>query len=193
MFKPYDFSKIESRKCYKRKIKKNLTRKNCKAIDKNSHYKFGINQSLKDVAKLNIPLLPKKSSKQIVLGNLKYMLPYMVLREHFLNFRVNPKEWTLDSNLNFIECLAKQYLDVETIRLVTTPADLLTNEKKYRVTTEEICLLRKYGFKFYKYNSNEFNNIYFISKKPLTNCKYVNTSNGTFECDGESKNDLIYI
>jgi hypothetical protein len=193
MFKTYKFSKILTRKCYKRKTDKNLTRKNCELIDKQSHYKFGLKQSLKDVAKLNIPLLPKKNSKQIVLGTLKYMLPYIVLRDHFLNFRVNPKEWTLDSNLNFIECLAKQYLDVETIRLVTTPADLLTVENKYRVTAEEICLLEKYGFKFYKYNSKEFNNIYFVSKKPLLNCKHVDSSKGTFQCDGESARDFIYL
>jgi|AACY02.6.fsa_nt_gi hypothetical protein len=192
MFKPYEFKHILTRKCHKRKGKA-LTRKNCEKIDKESHYMTGINKSLKDVAKLNIPLLPKKSSKQLVLGTLKYLLPYIVLRKHFLNFRVDPKKWTLDSNLDFIECLAKKYLDVETIRLITTPSDLITSNNTYRVTAEEICLLRKYGFKFYKYNSKEFDNIYFVSKIPLLNCKKVDTSNGDFRCDGETSKDFLYF
>jgi len=121
-------------------------------------------------AKLNVPLIPKK--KQIVLGTTKYLLPYIILNKYFITFAAAPKDWTLKLNYNLIECICDKYFGTNTIRIITTPKDLVNVENNYRITGHELCLIKyKYNYNFYKLESNKFDNIYFCSDKLPKDCK----------------------
>jgi hypothetical protein len=143
-------------------------------------------------ALLNVPLLPKKNSGQIVLGNTKYLLPYAVLHDYFNMFAIPPGEWTKERNFLLLECIALKYIDTPIIRLITTPKDLVDEKNTYRITAYEICILKTYGYSFYKLNSNEFSNVYFCSKIPLKYCELIDTSEGKFKCKTETLEELYF-
>jgi hypothetical protein len=116
------------------------------------------------IAKLNIPLLPKK--KQVVIGTTKFLLPYFHLKDKFTIFAVDPKKWTIDDNNNAIHTIG--LLNEPIIRLVTTPDSLFDNNNKLRITSIELCILFNiYNYEIYEYINNEeyFGNIYFLIKK----------------------------
>lgn len=144
-------------------------------------------------AKLNIPLLPRMGTKQVVLGTTKYLLPYGILSDYFITFAIKPELWTLEKNISLIECLAIKFIDNNIIRIVTTPSDLVDEKNNYRITATEICILKNYNYFFYKYDSEEFNNIYFCSRKPLKNCVPVDSSEGAFRCNGEELGTYLYF
>lgn len=159
----------------------------------NSKWHTGKRIAIEYAAKLNVPLLPKQGTTQIVLGTTKYLLPYTLLPKYFKLFVVNPHLWSLESNLNMIECIGKQFIHADIIRFVTTPEDLIDKANHYRITAEEICIFKKYNYKFYKYNSKEFNNIYFCSKTPLVGCHLVTTTTGSFKCKGQQLGNYLYF
>jgi hypothetical protein len=150
------------------------------------------NYAMRYSASLSIPLLPKAGSGQIVIGNTEYLLPYAVLREHFNIFAIPPQEWTLDKNILLLECIALKHIDSPIIRIMTTPTELLDKEGIYRITATEICVLKQYGFHFYKYISDKFKNIYFCSKTILENCRPVESDDGVFMCDGKELGELYF-
>ena len=135
-------------------------------------------------AKLNIPLFPNDGSKQIVLGTTKYLLPYTIFPSRFNMFAIKPENWTEERNLKLIQCIADRHIENNIIRLVTTPSNLIDEKHTYRITAKEICILRKNNYNFYKYDSEEFTNVYFCSKEPLGNCTIVDVdpSKGVFRC-----------
>lgn len=189
LFSRTDFKTISTKKCVSLN-KKNITRKVCSSMERKFH--TGKRVALEFVAKLNVPLLPKKGSNQIVLGTTKYLLPYVILPQYFKMFYIKPEQWSLEKNMSLIECIARQYIEHSIIRFVTTPEDLIDKKNNYRITAEEICLLKKYKYNFYKYNSKEYNNIYFCSKNPLVKCTIVHTVDGAFRCGG-SVNKYLYF
>jgi len=191
IFRPVQFRKIRPTRCAVSKRTVNLTRKKCKSIDSRSH--TGKQFALSYAAKLNVPLLPKNGKLQIVLGTTKYLLPYAVLPTYFKTFCVKPQEWTLDKNLCLIECISKGFIESDVIRFVTTPKDLFDKNNSYRITAEEICVFKKYDYRFYKYISEEFDNVYFCSKVPLTNCELVNTDEGEFKCSAGTIGKYLYF
>lgn len=185
------FKNISTKKCIKRGTGKNLTRKFCNSINRRFH--TGKKVALEYVAKLNVPLMPKQGSNQIVLGTTKYLLPYVILTKYFKMFSIKPEKWTMGMNMSLIECIAKQFIENDIIRFVTTPADLIDKNNNYRVTAQEICMLKQYNYNFYKYNSSEYDNIYFCSKVPLTKCILVDTSDGAFRCAGSKPQKYLYF
>ena len=189
MLTPTRFKTISTRRCYK--PNKKMTQKNCKSINKQFH--TGVTKGILYAARLNIPLLPKPNKKQIVLGTTKNLLPYIVLTKYFKMFVIEASKWTMEKNMNLIECIAKQYIEADIIRFVTTPSELIDPNNNYRVTAQEICLLKKYNFHFYKYNSKEFDNVYFCSKIPLSKCTLVDTSEGAFKCKGKNISSYLYF
>lgn len=164
----------------------------CKEIDGLFHSEDR-NTAIQFSARLNIPLLPKRGSNQIVIGTTKYLLPYAVLSDYFNMFAIKPKDWTLDRNMLLIECMALKFIDSPIIRIVTTPSELVDEKQAYRVTAKEICILNKYNYKFYKYDSNEFTNVYFCSKVPLSNCSLVDASEGGFRCNGNELGPHLFF
>jgi hypothetical protein len=191
MLRPILFSNIKTRRCAISKRTTVLTRKRCKSIEARSH--SGKRIALEYAAKLNVPLLPRSGSKQIVIGTTKYLLPYAILPKYFKTFCVKPELWTLDNNLSLIECIAKRFIVSDIIRCVTTPKELVNETNQYRVTAEEICVFKKYKYHFYKYISNEYNNIYFFSKVPLNSCEVVNVEEGELKCRTEKLGKYLYF
>lgn len=172
--------------------RKNPTEEMCKGIDSLSH-SADPRITIEYAAILNVPLLPVKGTRQIVIGTTKYLLPYGILPDYFNTFAINPDLWTMEKNMSLIECIASKFIANSIIRIVTTPNELVDSKNKYRITAHEICMLRSYDYKFYKYDSPEFPNIYFCSKKPITNCVRINTSDGAFRCkEEELATDLFF-
>ena len=190
--KPVQFKKIRLTRCaIAKEHSVNLTRKSCKSLSRQWH--IVKRDAITYAAKLNVPLLPKNGEQQIVLGTSKYLLPYIMLPTYFNTFYINPEVWTLEANLSLIECIAKKFIKFNVIRFVTTPKDLLYDDNHYRITAEEICVFKKYDYHFYKYISKEFDNIYFCSKVPLTDCELVNTEEGEFKCKSGSMGKYLYF
>jgi hypothetical protein len=108
------------------------------------------------IAKLNVPLLPKK--KQVVLGTTKYLLPYFCLPNYFNIFAVDPDDWTMDKNNKLIHTIIA--LNEPIIRVVTKPSELI-NEGTLRVTSKELCILF-HDYEIYKLKDET---IYFLIKK----------------------------
>jgi hypothetical protein len=108
------------------------------------------------IAKLNVPLLPKK--KQVVLGTTKYLLPYFCLPDYFNVFALDPKDWTIDKNNRLIHTIVS--LNEPIIRLITKPEHLIHEDGTLRVTGTELCILF-HDYEIYKLNAG----IYFLIKK----------------------------
>ena len=72
-----DFNFLNTKKTWN-KVKTN--NKKCKYIDDISNKKEA---AIEYIAKLNVPALPKKDNKEIVLGTTKYLLPYYILTDYF--------------------------------------------------------------------------------------------------------------
>jgi hypothetical protein len=144
-------------------------------------------------ARLNVPLIPKRGAKQIVIGTTKYLLPYALLPEYFNMFAIKADAWTIDNNMYLIECMANKFIDSDIIRIITTPNDLIDRENNYRITAKEICILKTYGYNFYKYNSKEFTNVYFCSRAALSGCLPVEPSQGAFRCNGDDLGPYLYF
>lgn len=156
----------------------------CKGIDSFFHSADG-RIAIEYAARLNVPLLPKGGRNQIVIGTTKYLLPYGILSDYFNTFAIKPELWTMEKNMFLIECIASQFIGHNIIRIVTTPNELVDSKNNYRITANEICMLRSYDYNFYKYDSAEFPNVYFCSKIPITNCVRVDTAEGAFRCKGK--------
>ena len=165
-----NFNFIKTTKC-RNYDKKNVTRKRCKTFLTKFH--TGVLEGIEYSAKLNVPLLPKIGCKQVVIGRTKNLLPYFVLKDYFRVFVIKPTKWAMGENLQLIDCLSKKWISNKVIRIVCTPSELVDEHKNYRVTAEEICVLKKAGFRFYKYNNDLFPNIYFCSKSNLNMCQEV--------------------
>jgi hypothetical protein len=116
-------------------------------------------------AKLNAPLLPPIGEKQYVLGSIKNLLPYYVLKDYFKVF--GWEEWSEESNSSAIFCLTTEILlsqnNSQPIRLVTSPFDMYYPDGDMRITGKEICsLVEKYNSKIYK--AHDYDNLYFICR-----------------------------
>jgi len=170
----------------------NPTEEFCKGIDSLFH-SADARSTIEYAARLSVPLLPKKGHDQIVIGTTKYLLPYGILSDYFKTFAIKPELWTMEKNMFLIECIASKFINNSIIRIVTTPNDLIDSKHNYRITANEICMLRSYDYNFYKYDSAEFPNIYFCSKTPLTNCIRVYTSEGAFRCKGKELGDNLFF
>lgn len=126
--------------------------------------------TLKFAAKINIPLFPntaKAGCKQIVLGSTKFLLPYLVLPQHFIVLSSKPDVWSEKLNNTYMFCVAIDFFNKQScampIRLVTTP-DNMRSKTGMRITAKEICQLNNmYNLTFYKYISDEHINLYFLS------------------------------
>jgi len=115
-------------------------------------------------AKLNVPLIPR--NPQWVLGNIEYLLPYMVLKHKFKALMWPNKSWTLDDNKRAVHALG--CMDTNIIRLVTRPGSLAKNKRHLRITGVELCILfHNYGYQLYRLMTSEpsHGNIYFLIKK----------------------------
>lgn len=99
LFSRTDFKTISTKKCVSLN-KKNITRKMCSSMERKFH--TGKRVALEYVAKLNVPLLPKKGSNQIVLGTTKNLLPYVILPQYFKMFYIKPDLWSLNDNMTLI-------------------------------------------------------------------------------------------
>lgn len=189
---PEKFKQIKTKKCTKHKSR--VTRKICNQIKQSWTNIKAKRLGIDYVAKLNVPLLPKHGFKQTVIGTSKYLLPYLVLNKYFNIFVIDPYKWNIKQNMNLLVCIAKQFINTgNIIRIVTTPLDLVDETNHYRITAEEICVLKQYNYSFYKYNSKLHNNIYFCSKVPLTNCSEVDSSDGSFKCTYGAINKFLYF
>lgn len=129
-------------------------------------------------ALLNIPFANKllqNDSKQIVLGNTKYLLPYYICNDLFDAFAFKPEKWSEELNAIFMHCLIRETSDNSNIviRLVTTPKYIYDKDKNIRVTGKEIAvILNKYSLKIVKLKSEDINNIYFIIPENVPSGKF---------------------
>ena len=184
----FNFINTESCAAYRR----NPSREQCKEINTLFHSEDR-NAAIQIAARMNVPLIPKKESKQVVIGTTKYLLPYAVLSDSFSMFAIKQEHWSLERNMMLIECIASKFIDNNIIRLVTTPSELVDAKQGYRITAKEICILKTYSYNFYKYDSQEFTNVYFCSKVPLNNCSLVDVSQGAFRCNGNDIGEHLYF
>lgn len=133
-------------------------------------------KTLKFAAKQLISYFP--CSKQVVLGTLKYLVPYMVFPRKFTILAMDEKVWTEDVNNLMIFCIVKGYFTKghrQPIRLVTTPEELHT-KGNLRITGKEVCILKhQYNLKFWKCTKET--NLFFVSEESLKGREFrkVNT------------------
>lgn len=152
---------------------------NMKCAKNQGKFFAGKRNTIKYAAKLNIPLMPSASKcKQVVLGSTKFLLPYLLLPEHFVVLSSKPNVWTEKLNNIYMFCIAMDYFNKNKdcgampIRLVTTP-EYMRSKAGMRITAKEICQLKNiYNLTFYKLESNEHNNIYFISNVSLKHKRF---------------------
>ena len=181
-----DFDFIDTGRCSGKRTPSNeVLEKVCKKMDGWVYSGDMKSSMIVDAAKLNVPLLPNKDSKQLVIGTTKHLLPYALLPGYFNTFAVNQD--AVDAN-ELLVCFASKFIKNDIIRIVTTPLELVDVTKNYRITAREICIIKKHGYRFYKYDSFEFTNVYFCSRFKLNRCALINTSRNGFKC---KKEDLI--
>lgn len=172
--------------------RKNPTKEFCIGIDSLFH-STDVRIAIGYAARLNVPLLPAKGRNQIVIGTTKYLLPYGILSDYFNIFAIKPELWTIEKNMFLIECIASKFIEHSILRIVTTPNELVDSKHNYRITANEICMLRSYDYNFYKYDSAEFPNVYFCSKIPIMNCVRVDASEGAFRCKGKELGEDLFF
>ena len=155
--------------------------------------------TIKVAAKINIPLFPKTECKQIVLGSTKFLLPYLVLPQHFIVLSSKPDE---KLNNTYMFCVAMDYFNKQScampIRLVTT-LDNMRSKSGMRIMAKEICQLKNmYNLTFYKYTSDEHTNLYFLSNVTMKDRRHRiiqidPTSNKLFYTDKGKTHDIEAI
>ena len=162
------FSNLTNQKCKSHITKySNKTRKTLYRWTQNKN----LNKCMLYSAELNVPMIPN-NSKQVVIGNTKYLLPYFVLSHKFITLCVDNADWTIEDNNSFIYSIIG--LGHRVIRLVTSNKDLVDNKNNLRITGIEICLLQDAGYKLYKLQSHR--NIYFLVHDSLQvsdNLKFI--------------------
>ena len=100
-----DFNFLNTKKTWN-KVKTN--NKKCKYIDDISNKKEA---AIEYIAKLNVPALPKKDNKEIVLGTTKYLLPYYILTDYFITFAFDINIYTEQLNTILIDCIGNGYFN----------------------------------------------------------------------------------
>ena len=175
-FKKKTFKYLTKKRCLNnninlKKTSKKTTFKNCKKNKKLFFEKPKM--SIEWAAKENIPLFPTSKKKQMVLGNTKYLLPYLNLPKQFVVLHMDPKKWSWELNKIFIDCYAWNYFNTgNVIRLITSPKLLKNEQGELRITAREICILKhKYKLNIYKYINKQHDNVYFIALKEPKRCK----------------------
>jgi len=152
-----DFNFLNSKKTWE-KIKTNS--KKCKYINDISNKKEA---AIEYIAKLNVPALPKKDYKEIVLGSTKYLLPYYILSDYFITFAFDTNIYTEQLNTILIDCIGNGYFNSKLIRIITTPDDTLDNDNIKIIGKEIKYLMDNFPIKIYKLI--DATNIYYITLK----------------------------
>ena len=61
-------------------------------------------------------------------------------------FVIEASKWTMEKNMNLIECIAKQYIEADIIRFVTTPSELIDpNNNDIRYVGQTINIKQRYN------------------------------------------------
>ena len=158
-----DFNFLNTKKTWN-KVKTN--NKKCKYIDDISNKKEA---AIEYIAKLNVPALPKKDNKEIVLGTTKYLLPYYILTDYFITFAFDINIYTEQLNTILIDCIGNGYFNSKMIRIITTPDDIVDNNNNnnndnIKIMGKEIkYLMDNFSIKIYKLI--DATNIYYITLK----------------------------
>lgn len=126
--------------------------------------KENIDSSMRYAARMNIPLFPKDTTPQFVLGTTKHILPYFVFPEYFNVVSLSEQEWSMVKNCKLIRCIASNRPPM--IRVVTTPEKLF-NGNELSVTGREVCILL-HEFKYQMMKWTPSYNVYFMFRPDIS-------------------------
>lgn len=144
--------------------------KTCGKISKIAH--AGKKEALEYIAKLNVPLLPNGSEKQVVIGTTKYLLPYFILSNYFITFAFKEKVWKEELNAILIDCIGNGYFNTNSIRVLTTISDIIRPDGSLSITGRELkYLIDFFKIKMYKLRGEE--NVYFLTNQYLNDNEYA--------------------
>jgi len=144
----------------------------CPKTDTNDAFNFirlwqgkeNIESSMRYAARMNIPLFPKATTPQFVLGTTKHILPYFVFPESFHVVSLSEEAWSLAMNCKLIRCIAISKPPM--IRVVTQPEKLF-HGNDLSVTGRELCILI-HDFKYQMMKWTSTHNVYFLFRPDLS-------------------------